>query len=81
MPEMQFVVRWPEYFAIGESYTVADFVERSRTALTIASDRVFEKHGFVCSNSLRQLKSIETRAAPFRDVADARVIVEAFEPP
>jgi uncharacterized repeat protein (TIGR04042 family) len=62
MPEMRFVVRWPDgaeeacyspsfvikdYFTPGESYALADFVERSRTALLIASDRVRAKYGFL----------------------------------
>ena len=60
MPEMRFVIRWPdgvvescyspslvvkEFFAPGESYPLADFVERSRTALHIASERVEAKYG------------------------------------
>jgi uncharacterized repeat protein (TIGR04042 family) len=60
MPEMRFVVRWPDgvkdtcyspslvikdYFREGETYALADFVARSREALTIASDRVKAKYG------------------------------------
>ncbi|MET0982675.1 MAG: MSMEG_0570 family nitrogen starvation response protein, partial [Telluria sp.] len=52
MPEMHFTVRWPDttvddcyspslvikdYLNVGEHYSVSDFVERSRTALDIAS--------------------------------------------
>jgi uncharacterized repeat protein (TIGR04042 family) len=55
MPEMWFVVRWPdgssetcyspslvikEHFSEGGVYGVEDFLDRSRTALRIASDRV-----------------------------------------
>ena len=61
MPEMRFLIRWPDgtaetcyspslvikdYFAPGETYPLADFVERSRTALNIASERVRAKYGF-----------------------------------
>ncbi len=95
MPEMRFVVRWPdktveacyspslvvrEYLAVGETYALADFVERSRTALTIASDRVREKYGFACSYAQRQLASIDRRAASFASHVDPRVVVEAFDP-
>jgi len=70
MPEMRFLVRWPDgisetcyspslvikdYFREGETYTLADFVARSREALTIASDRVKAKYGYACSLALRQL--------------------------
>ena len=55
MPEMHFRIRWPDgtsetcyspslvikdYFAVGATYPLADFLERSRTALNIASERV-----------------------------------------
>ena len=95
MPEMHFVVRWPdetveacyspslvvrEHLAVGETYALADFVARSRTALTIASDRVREKHGFACSRAAHQLATIEARAREFADSATPRVTIEAFEP-
>ena len=94
MPEMHFVVRWPdntreacyspslvvaEYFTIGERYALDDFVARSRTALTIASDRVRAKYGFACSNALAQLAAIDRRAATFEADASAYVVVEAFD--
>jgi uncharacterized repeat protein (TIGR04042 family) len=93
MPEMHFVVRWPdatveacyspslvvrEHFAVGDSYTLTDFVRRAHTALTIASERVREKRGFACSLALRQLATIEARARSFSGDATARVTVEAF---
>ena len=55
MPEMRFHIRWPDgavetcyspslvvkdFFSPGESYPLADFLQRSRTALDIASERV-----------------------------------------
>lgn len=94
MPEMHFIVRWPDntreacyspslvirdYLAVGERYALDDFVERSRTALTIASDRVLAKYGFACSNALAQLASIDRRAATFEADASAYVVVEAFD--
>lgn len=95
MPEMHFVVRWPdrtveacyspslvvtEHLVAGESYALADFVERSRTALTIASERVRERYGFACAHAMRQIAAIETRARSFSNDAAARVTVEAFDP-
>lgn len=92
MPEMRFHVRWPDgrreacyspslvvrdYLAAGESYALDDFVEKTRTALTIASERVREKYGFACSSALEQLARIE--AAAKGQAPDGRVTVETFE--
>jgi uncharacterized repeat protein (TIGR04042 family) len=94
MPEMHFVVRWPdgvemrcyspslvvrEYLEVGRSYALADFVERSRTMLNIGSDRVKAKYGFVCTGALDQLAAIEERAAGGDPLAP--VMVVAFELP
>jgi uncharacterized repeat protein (TIGR04042 family) len=94
MPEMRFHIRWPDgtpeacyspslvikdYFTVGTDYAVADFVERSRTALRIASDRVKAKYGMSCNRALAQLTRIETAAGAFADTPDARVAVEAFD--
>jgi putative flavoprotein involved in K+ transport len=77
MPEMHFKVEWPsgatedcyspswiieEYLAAGADYPVSDFVERVAVALNIASDRVRQKYGFVCSSALDQLESIQKTA-------------------
>ncbi|BAU88845.1 MSMEG_0570 family protein [Methylorubrum populi] len=93
MPEMRFHVRWPDgrreacyspslvvkdYLTPGESYAVDDFVAKTRTALTIASERVREKYGFACSSAIDQLARIE--AAARRQPAGGRVTVETFEP-
>lgn len=93
MPEMHFQIRWPDgatencyspslvikdYFAPGESYVLADFLQRCRTSLTIASDRVKARYGFPCSLALGQLASIESAAARYDDLVDARVGVLAF---
>lgn len=94
MPEMYFRIRWPdgkqencyspslvikEHFAPGEDYDIVQFLDRSRTALTIASERVRAKYGFACSSALDQLAKIETGCARFADVAGARVTVDSFE--
>ncbi|MGO7535089.1 MSMEG_0570 family nitrogen starvation response protein [Rhizobium leguminosarum] len=93
MPEMRFVIAWPdgqeescyspsliirEFFTEGESYSVADFVDRSRRALTIASDRVEAKFGFACSSANDQLARIESAAVAFLNDADTRVHCKTF---
>ncbi len=93
MPEMHFHVRWPDgrreacyspslvvkdFFTPGESYPIDDFVAKTRTALTIASERVREKYGFACSSALDQLARIESAAE--RQTPGGLVKVEAFEP-
>ena len=80
MPEIRFQVQWPDgshatcyspslvvkdYFVPGKTYALDDFLDRSRTALTIASDRVKAKYGFPCSLALGQLQTLEQQAAKF----------------
>jgi uncharacterized repeat protein (TIGR04042 family) len=94
MPEMCFHIRWPDgsretcyspslvikdYFAVGADYPLADFLQRSRTALAIASDRVKAKYGMPCRRALAQLARIETAAGAFTDIPDARVVVDGFD--
>ena len=94
MPEMRFHIRWPDgvseacyspslvikdYFEPGKSYPLADFLERSRTALMIASDRVNAKYGRPCMLALGQLTRIETAGLAFSTQPDAIVVVDAFE--
>jgi putative flavoprotein involved in K+ transport len=94
MPEMRFHLRWPdgsqaacyspslvieEHLQPGTAYPVAEFVERSRTALQIASARVRAKYGFPCTRALQQLAEIERRAASFAGAADAVVAVLGFD--
>ncbi len=93
MPEMRFHVRWPDgrreacyspslvvrdFLMPGERYALDDFVEKTRTALTIASERVREKYGFACASAMDQLARIE--AAAKRQAPDGHVTVESFEP-
>ncbi|HBM61628.1 MSMEG_0570 family nitrogen starvation response protein [Salipiger marinus] len=88
MPETFWTVRWPdgaeeqlyspssvvaEIFAPGQSYPAPDFLQRARSAMERASDRVQRKYGFACSSALDQLDRIETRIAPFLDQDGARV--------
>jgi uncharacterized repeat protein (TIGR04042 family) len=94
MPEMRFLIRWPDgvaescyspslvvkdFLVPGATYGLADFVERSRTALNIASERVRAKYGFACSSAMDQLARIEAAAKTFAHLPDARVSVDAFE--
>ena len=94
MPEMRFRIRWPDgaiencyspslvvkdFLSVGASYPLADFVERSLTALDIGSERVKEKSGRRCSRAAAQSTRIETMGKGFAGLADARVVVEAFE--
>jgi uncharacterized repeat protein (TIGR04042 family) len=94
MPEMRFVIRWPDgtvetcyspslvvkdFLSLGEAYPLAEFVERSRSALEIAGARVKVKYGFRCSRAMAQLSRIETAAGAFADFPQARVTVDAFE--
>lgn len=93
MPEMRFRVRWPDasvsecyspslvikdYLAVGERYPLPVFVEKSRTALAIASDRVRAKYGFACSAAADQMAQIDAQAERFHAQPDAVVTVEAF---
>jgi uncharacterized repeat protein (TIGR04042 family) len=64
--------------AVGGSYPVADFVERSRTALNIASERVRAKYGYACSSALDQLQQIEELARRYDNNPDAQVQVLKF---
>lgn len=94
MPEMIFQIAWPDgsteqcyspslvikdFFAIGETYAVPDFLQRSRAALTIASDRVREKYGFACSRAMGQLARLESGAKRFAATADGGVTVISFQ--
>ncbi|HVZ88788.1 MAG TPA: MSMEG_0570 family nitrogen starvation response protein [Polyangia bacterium] len=92
MPEMHFIVRWPDggesrcyspslvvrdYLEVGRSYPLADFLDRSRTMLNIGSERVRARYGYACSGALDQLAEIEARATGVD--AAAPVTVLAFE--
>lgn len=93
MPEMRFRIRWcdgteelcyspslivKKYFELNHAYALEDFVQRARTALQIASDRVQAKYGYPCGLALGQLQHIEERADQYRAVPDAQVEVLQF---
>jgi uncharacterized repeat protein (TIGR04042 family) len=90
MPVTHFRVRWPDgveancyspssvvsdFFAPGEHYPLDKFVERSREALQIASERVRQKYGYACSAAMDQLAQIERDAQRFADMPDSVVTV------
>ncbi|MCR4265178.1 MSMEG_0570 family nitrogen starvation response protein [Nitratireductor sp. ZSWI3] len=88
MPEMYWTLRWPdgeeercyspssvitEWFTPGTTYPLPEFLQRARSALNSASDRVERKYGFACSSAMDQLLRIELRGAQFAQQADAEV--------
>lgn len=77
--DLLFALTRGEVFSVGESYSLTEFIRRSRTALDIASERVKVKYGFHCSRAMAQLSRIETAAAAYLDFPHARVTVNAFE--
>ena len=94
MPEMHFVVRWPDgepmrcyspssvvrqFLEVGRTYPLSDFLARSRTMLNIGSERVRAKYGYACSAAMDQLHEIEERAAGY--LAEQEVTVTGFELP
>ena len=93
MPEMRFVIRWPDgrrescyspslvvrdHLSEGQSYALDDFLARTRAALTIASERVRAKYGNACSLAVGQLARLEADAARFAQTPDALVACESF---
>lgn len=91
MPEMHFRVEWPDgeqvsyyspslvikkYFDENGEYSVAEFVEKSRESLNIASDRVQAKYGFPCGRAMGSLQAIERAAARYE--ADGSLKVTKF---
>jgi uncharacterized repeat protein (TIGR04042 family) len=93
MPEIRFQIRWSdgsqdscyspslvvkEYFSPNTDYALEDFVERSRTALNIASDRVKAKYGMPCGLALGQLQEIEEKSKQYAQIPNAKVRVIGF---
>lgn len=94
MPEMRFTIRWPDggieecyspslvvkdHLEPGRSYPLAEFRDRSRTALSIASDRVRARYGFPCSRALAQIGRIDAGSRRFEDTPDAEVGILSFQ--
>lgn len=94
MPEVRFTVRWPDasvsdcyspstvihqHLRAGERYPLDEFLQRSRTALQLASERVRARYGYACSSAMDQLARLERDAARFDD-AGATVLVASMLP-
>ena len=90
MPVMHFRIQWPdgteancyspstvvaEFFVAGQRYALGEFLERTREALHIGSERVREKYGFACSAAMDQLAQIEETALRFAANPQAEVKV------
>lgn len=88
MPEIYFQVQWPDgsqdncyspslivkdYFTPNSDYDLDDFVQRSRIALKIASDRVQAKYGRPCGLALGQLQEIEIKSAHYKHLSQPKV--------
>ncbi|TPG34590.1 MSMEG_0570 family nitrogen starvation response protein [Mycolicibacterium hodleri] len=93
MPEMTFDVQWPDgrvqrcyspslvmhdYLLSGSDYTVAEFLDRSTTALNEGSERVRAKFGFACSSAAWTREEITSTAIEFP--RDAIIRVVAMQP-
>ncbi len=93
MPEVRFQIEWPDgqqetcyspslviksYLEASAEYSVTDFMQRSRTALTEGSDRVKAKFGYPCSLALGQLERLEAMATRFSDQPTAKVKLLQF---
>jgi len=93
MPVVLFRVRWPDgavethyspstviqdYFEVGRSYALVDFLDLCRKGLHAASARVASVYGGAgCSQAMAQLAAIEDRAGREAD-KQAAVRIEAF---
>lgn len=88
MPEIRFQIQWSDgseslcyspssvvknYFTPNTDYDLEDFLTRSRTALTIASDRVAKKYGYPCGLALGQLAEIEAKSAKYKALLPPKV--------
>jgi uncharacterized repeat protein (TIGR04042 family) len=93
MPEIRFQIQWPDgsqetcyspslivkdYFSPGETYDLEDFLQRARTSLTLASDRVQAKYGFPCGRALGQLQTLEHQASQFSTLEAPQVSLLQF---
>ena len=69
-----------EHLHVGAAYPVAEFVERSRIALGIASERVRAAYGFPCSRAAASLAGIERAAAQVTEPGATVTVIELRRP-
>ena len=89
MPEVHFTIQLPDgltkecyspstiflkHFSKGELMSVAEFLARSREALSAASERVREKYGFACSSAAAQLEAVEEWTRSYERDATIRIL-------
>lgn len=93
MPEIRFRIEWPDgteelcyspslvvkdYFEPNRAYGLEDFLQRSTTALQIASDRVQAKYGMPCGLALGQLQKLQLTAQQYQSQPNAKVKLLSF---
>jgi len=94
MPEMRFVVRWPdgqvercyspstivaERLTAETDYPLADFVRAATAALEEASERVRARYGMGCGHAMHQADQIREAGRRFAGIPGATVHIERFE--
>lgn len=95
MPELHFSVKWPDgsidscyspstvirdYFEVGKSYSLQEFLNIAGEALQSASDRVEQKFGYHCSSAMDQLSIIRHKAGLFASQPDNQIVVTEISP-
>lgn len=95
MPEMRFVVLWPdgrkercyspssvvtEYLEVGVAYPLAEFAQRADDALAMANERVRARYGMGCAQAMNQAATIADTVKRLAHLPDAQVRIEQFEP-
>lgn len=90
MPERTFTIEWPDgvqencyspsstidqFIESGQSYNLAEFLQRTTDGLKNASERVRQRYGYHCSNAQGQLQRIQNKSKTFSDNTDAIVKV------
>ena len=54
-----------KYFSAGDKLPNAEFVQKAKESLQIASDRVEAKFGFQCTGAMNSLQQIERISGQF----------------
>ncbi|WP_137719440.1 MSMEG_0570 family nitrogen starvation response protein [Methylobacillus flagellatus] len=90
MPVVNFHIVWPdgtearcyspsqvikEHLQAGQTYLLPEFMQRARTGLQQASERVRAKYGYACSAAQDQLDVLEQAALKYDGQAQASVTV------